>query len=523
MNEKYHVSSSPHTRSRLSTGHVMRDIVIALLPAAAMGIWHFGLQALIVLAASVCSSVLTEFVFDKICRRPDTWKDGSAVVTGLLLGLSLPPAVPVYAPILGGVFAILFVKCFFGGLGRNFMNPALAARCFLLISFGSQMTNYAYTDAVSSATPLADLLSDRTVNISQMFLGNGTATGVIGCSIFALLIGGCYLFAIDAITWEIPVSFVAVFALFIGLFGGHGFDPMYILANVLGGGIIMGSIFMATDPVTSPMTTSGQLIYGAFIGILCGVFRVFATAADSVSYAIIIGNLLTPLIDEYVVPLPFGLRKGAAEGRSKGSSFSPKLLKPALRLCLITLLAGLGLAGVYNITKDTIAAQQEAKRLQSYQAVLPDAAELVYDDAVKEAVDAQAGQVYGSDFGKAYINDVIVGKDESGSTVGYVVSATSGDGFDGNITISVGVDTEGTVQSIAFTELNETAGMGMRCADPEFKDQFAGRSVQKFTLNKAGGSTADDEIDSVSGASISSGAVVNAVNAALDYLHGSVM
>ena len=523
MNERYNVSSSPHVRSPLTTGHVMRDIVISLLPAAAMGIWHFGLKALITIAVSICAAVLTEFIFDRICHRPNTWMDLSAVVTGLLLALSLPSTVPVYIPALGGVFAILIVKCFFGGLGKNFMNPALAARCFLLISFGSQMTNFAYTDAVSSATPVADLLAERTVNISQMFLGNGTATGVIGCSAFALFIGACYLLAINAITWEIPVSFIAVFALFIGLFGGHGFDPMYITAHILGGGIIMGAFFMATDPVTSPMTQTGMLVYGAFIGLLSGIFRVFATAADSVSYAIIIGNLLTPLIDEYIVPLPFGLRKGAANTGSSHPSFSIKMLKPAIRLCVITLLAGLGLAGVYNITKDTIAAQQEAKRLQSYQAVLPDASELVYDDEVKEMVDAQAGTVYGTDFGKVYINDVIIGKDGAGGTVGYVVSATSGEGFDGNITISVGVDTEGTVQSIAFTELNETAGMGMRCADPEFKDQFNGRNVAAFVLNKAGGSTTDEEIDSVSGASISSGAVVNAVNASLDYLHSNVM
>ena len=285
----------------------------------------------------------------------------------------------------------------------------------------------------------------------------------------------------------------------------------------------MGSFFMATDPVTSPMTTEGQLLYGAAVGLLSGIFRIFATSADSVSYAIIISNLLTPLIDEYVVPLPFGLRKGASQEHIGSSAFNPKMLLPALRLCLIILLAGLGLAGVYNMTKDTIEQQKEAKRIQSYKEVLPEAEELGYDDDLKAIVDGMAGEVYGTDFGKAYINDLIVGKDASGETVGYVVGVTSNDGFDGPISLSVGVDTEGTIQKISFTELNETAGMGMKCGDPEFKDQFNGRSVTRFTLNKAGGSSSDEEIDSVSGASISSGAVVNAVNAALDFLHENVM
>ena len=523
MNERYNVSSGPHTRSRLTTGNVMRDIVISLMPATIIGVWHFGFHAFTVIALAILFAVMTEYVFDLICKRGDTWKDGSAVVTGLLLALTLPPSAPLYTPALGSIFAILIVKCFFGGLGKNFMNPALAARCFLLLSFGSQMTNYSYPDAVTSATPLAELAAERTVNISNMFLGNGEATGVIGCAAFGLLLGAFYLLAVDAISWEIPASFLGVFVLFIGIFGGHGFEPMYIIAHLLGGGVIMGAFFMATDPVTSPVSSLGMLVYGGFIGLLAGVFRIFATATDSVSYAIIIGNLLTPMIDEYIVALPFGLRKGAQNTKSAGSKLSARMFLPALRLTIITLLAGIGLAGVYNMTKDTIEEQKNAKRLESYQAVLPEAAELDYDDDVKAIVDGMSGQVYGSEFGKVFINDVVLGKDASGNPVGYVVSATSGDGFDGNISLSVGVDTEGTIQGVEFTELNETAGMGMRCAEPEFKGQFSGRNVEKFTLNKAGGSTADDEIDSVSGASISSGAVVNAVNASLDFLQANVM
>ncbi|MBP3878525.1 MAG: RnfABCDGE type electron transport complex subunit D [Lachnospiraceae bacterium] len=518
MSGLYNISSSPHTRSRLSTGRVMMDVVISLLPAACVGVWHFGLNALLVILISIGTAVLTELLFDIVAKRPVTVTDGSAVVTGLLLALCLSPAVPLFIPILGSMFAILFVKCFFGGVGKNFMNPALAGRCFLLISFSSTMTNYQYSDAVSSATPLVDLGAEKTVNLTQMFLGTGTTTGVIGCSILALMIGGLYLLVIDAITWEIPVATLAVFALFVGIFGGHGFNPQYIVAHLLGGGIVMGAFFMATDPVTSPVTTNGQLLYGALIGLLAGIFRIYATAADSVSYAIIIGNLATPLIDEFIVPLPFGFRKNAQVPDSETSSFNIKMAKPALNLFVITLVAGVGLAGVFNMTKDTIEEQKRLAKLASYEEVLPEAETLEYDDKFDAAVEALGGGVYGTDFGKAYINEVIVGKDASGATMGYVVSSSSNDGFDGTITLSVGVLEDGTVTGIAFTELAETAGMGMRCGDPEFKDQFAGRNVERFTLNKAGGSTADDEIDSVSGASISSGAVVNAVNAALAFL-----
>jgi RnfABCDGE-type electron transport complex G subunit len=278
----------------------------------------------------------------------------------------------------------------------------------------------------------------------------------------------------------------------------------------------MGAIFMATDPVTSPVTSTGQLLYGAAVGILSGVFRVYASSADSVSYAIIISNLLTPLIDEISVPKPYGYRSQSHSTEKK------KIPKSAVILCVITLIAGVCLSGVYNLTKDNIEQQQMAANVASYQEVCPDASDFTYDDAITAAVDALGGEVYGTDFGKVYINEAVTGNDASGNVVGYVISVTSADGFDGNITLSLGISADGTVNGISFTELNETAGMGMRCAEAEFKDQFAGVNVEKFTLNKAGGSTADNEIDSVSGASISSGAVVNAVNAALDFYAANI-
>ncbi len=516
----FQVSTSPHTRSRLSTGRVMTDVIISLMPAAIMGIVNYGYRAFIVELLAVVSAVAAEALFCVCAKKELTIKDGSAAVTGLLLALCLSPAVPLHLPVLGSIFAILFVKCFFGGLGKNFMNPALAGRCFLLISFSGAMTNYSLTDAVSSATPLASLLEGNTVNLTSMFIGS--ANGVIGSSILALLIGGLYLIVVDAITWEIPVATIGAFAIFVAIFDKHGVDPMYVGAHLLGGGIVMGAFFMATDPVTSPVTSTGQLLYGAIVGILAGIFRIFASSADSVSYAIIISNLATPLIDEYIVPLPFGFRKNAQVGRGGDRAFKPAMLKPALNLVVITVLAGVGLAGVFNMTRGTIEEQELKKKLNSYKTVLQGAEEFEYDEALASAVESLGGKPYGTDFGRSYINEVAVGRDASGEAVGYVVSATSADGFDGNITLSLGIGTDGMIEGIEFTELNETAGMGMRCAEPAFKDQFAGVSVDRFTLNKAGGSTADNEIDSVSGASVSSGAVVNAVNAALDFIHTNV-
>lgn len=510
MNNLLNVSSNPHDRSRKTTGSVMYDVILSLLPAAFVGVYHFGLHALLVILVAVAAAVLTEYIFDQIVHKPNTTRDGSAIVTGLLLALSLPAGVPLYIPLLGSLFAILVAKCFFGGLGKNFMNPALAGRCFLLISFSSIVSDFSL-DGVSMATPLADMAAGNPVNLVETFLG--FSNGVIGGSILALLIGGIFLWITGGITLEIPLSVLLSFSLFIALFGGHGFDPAYIFAHLVGGGIVMGAIFMATDPVSSPVTSTGQVLYGILIGVLCGLFRVMGSAADSVSYGIIISNMVVPLIDDVSVPVPYGLRKQKEPGEKKGFPIP----KPAMVLCAITLIAGIALSGVYELTKDTIEAQQLAANAEAYRSVCPDAEEFVTVDAAQTVLDELDGGTYGTDFGKVSFNEVVAGVDASGNTVGYVLSVTTGDGYDGDITLSVGLSLDGTVNSIEFTEITETAGMGMLCAEPAFKDQFAGVNTDAFILNKAGGSTADNEIDSVSGASTSSGAIVNAVNAALDF------
>lgn len=305
MSKLFNVSSSPHVRSPLTTGEVMRDVILALLPATVIGVWVHGLHAFLVIAMSIVTAVMTEFIFDYICKKPNTVTDGSAVVTGLLLALCLPASVPLYVPFAGALFAILVVKCLFGGLGKNFMNPALAGRCFLLLSFSTAVTTYA-VDGVSMATPLADMANGQAVSITGMLLG--TSNGVMGSSVIGLLIGGLFLWAVGGITLEIPVSAILSFCVFMGLFGGQGFDPSFLLAHIAGGGIVMGAVFMATDPVTSPVTSRGQILFGVLVGVLSGLFRVFGSAADSVSYAIILSNLFVPLIDEHFIPVPYGNR-----------------------------------------------------------------------------------------------------------------------------------------------------------------------------------------------------------------------
>ena len=494
---KPHMSASPHLRNRLTTGKVMLEVLLSLLPATVVGVWVNGFHAFLVIAVCMLSSVATEAIFCLVTRKPTTVTDGSAAVTGLLLALCLPASVPLYVPFLGGVFAILVVKCLFGGLGKNFMNPALAARCFLLISFGSVMTRYT-VDGVSCATPLADLAAGRPVDIMQAFWG--FSNDVIGGSVAGMLIGGIYLWLVGGITLHIPVSVLASFTLFVGLFGGHGFDPAYLLAHLCSGGIVMGAVFMATDPVTSPTNAFGHVVYGCIIGILSGIFRVFGSATDSVSYAIITANLVVPIIDEYCIPLPYGLRSGAQEGKKKGIV----LPKEAVVLGVITLIAGICLSGVYAVTKEPIARQQQAASLASYQEVCPGADRFDYDDDLSAAVEALDGGVYGTGFGKAYINEVVVGT-AGDQIVGYVVSVTSGDGVEGDITLSVGISADGTVTGIAFTELNETPGMGSLCGEPAFKDQFVGVKTDRFDLSGSGlvidgASEATGTADTASGA-----------------------
>jgi len=304
MNKLFKVSSNPHIRSKATTGNIMLTVVLALLPATGFGIYNFGIRALILIAVTILSAVLTELLYEKICRKPVTIGDFSAVVTGLLLALNLPVSVPWWICAVGAVFAILVVKMLFGGLGQNFMNPALGARCFLLISFTSLMTNFD-CDAYTGATPLAALKEGGSVDLLNMFLGK--TAGTIGeTSMLAILIGACILLITGVIDLKIPGTYIVTFVLFVLLFGGHGFDPAFLSAQLAGGGLMLGAFFMATDYATRPITKKGQYVYGIILGLLTGIFRLFGPSAEGVSYAIIISNLLVPLIEKVTLPKAFG-------------------------------------------------------------------------------------------------------------------------------------------------------------------------------------------------------------------------
>lgn len=305
MGKLLNVSSSPHVRSNDSTRRIMTDVAIAMLPATAYGVWQFGLYSLFVVLVTVASCVLTEYAYEACMKRPLTVSDGSAVVTGMILGLNMPPSIPLWMPALGGIFAILIVKQLYGGLGQNFMNPALAARCFLLISFAGPMTTFTYNDAVAGATPLASLKAGEAVDVTAMFIGQ--VPGTIGeVSVIALLIGAAYLVYRKVISLRIPVTYILTVAVFAAVFGSNGFDMNYILAHVCGGGLIFGAFFMATDYVTSPITAKGQIAFGVILGLLTGLFRIFGGSAEGVSYAIILGNILVPLIEKATLPVAFG-------------------------------------------------------------------------------------------------------------------------------------------------------------------------------------------------------------------------
>ena len=309
MSDLYHVSSSPHVRSKDTTERIMLYVIIALLPTTLFGIYNFGYRALILILVTIASCVASEWIFNKIVHQKQTINDLSAVVTGLLLALNLPATLPWWEAVLGGVFAIVVVKCMFGGLGQNFMNPALGARCFLLIAFAANMTNFTI-DSYTGATPLAAMRNGDPVNTMDMLIGR--TAGTIGeTSAIAILIGAIFLILMGVIDLRIPASYIITFIVFMLLFSGHGADWTYITAQLCGGGLMLGAFFMATDYVTSPITPMGQIIFGICCGIFTGLFRCFGANAEGVSFAIILSNILVPMIEKYTVPRAFGMVKEA--------------------------------------------------------------------------------------------------------------------------------------------------------------------------------------------------------------------
>ena len=299
---KLTVSSSPHIRSGATTQNIMLDVIIALVPAFIASIAIFGIRAALVVFVCVASCVLAEFLWQKLMHKTVTVSDLSAVVTGILLAYNLPVSIPLWQAVIGSIVAIIVVKQLFGGIGKNFANPAITGRIVMFLAFSVSMTTWVFPDGVSSATPLALIGSGNTGSLPsllQMFLG--VRGGCLGeTSVLALLIGGIYLVCRRVITWHTPVIYVATVFVFTLILGQQ---PVY---QIMSGGLMLGAIFMATDYVTTPYTTIGKIIFGVGAGILTVIIRVYGSYPEGVSYSILLMNILTPYINRIRIKLPVG-------------------------------------------------------------------------------------------------------------------------------------------------------------------------------------------------------------------------
>ena len=549
------ISASPHVRSKATTADIMFDVIIALVPATAIGVYNFGLHALLLVIACIVSAVLAEFLYEYIFKLPITIGDFSAVVTGLLLAMNLPPELPIWMAVVGSIFAIIVVKQLFGGLGKNFMNPALAARCFLILSFGAAMTRFTY-DGVTTATPLAIIKNGGTYSLKDMFLG--FTAGTIGeTSAVALLIGALYLLLRRVISPRIPLVYIGTFTIAIALYGAFKDKDVvnYTLCELCGGGLMLGAWFMATDYVTSPITPKGKVIYGIILGLLTFVLRIFGNGAEGVSYAIIMTNLMVPLIELLSKPKPFGYQAELSEEEKKKSKKKAKkddetdadkskaasdqseketdktseeaqspedkkdikgIFKAITVIMLITVIMGAILGTVYSITKEPIAQAEEKAKQDAYKEVFPEADEIItYGD---EELDYKAVNDVLGNYGylNDHIDEISLAEDADGALAGYVIVVTTNQGYNGEIKLVVGLKTDLTITGISFLTLAESPGLGMEADKDKFKSQFVGRNVgiDGFNYTKTG-AVADNEIDALSGATITTSAVVNAVNAAV--------
>ena len=308
MNNLLNVSGSPHLKTDINTQSIMIDVIISLIPCMCFGIYVFGKKALLIIAVSTITAVLSEFLFDLITKRKNSIFDFSAAVTGILLGLNMPVSVDLYIPILGSIFAIIVAKMLFGGLGQNFMNPALCGRAFLVMSFASAMNNFTY-DGVTTATPLNTLRQG--INIDLINTTIGFIPGTIGeVSTLAILIGFIYLLIKKIIDYRIPFFSLFTFIIFILLFSGNASNINYVIGQAISGGLLFGIVFMATDYVTSPVTNFGKVLYGVFLGIMFGIFRLYGKSTEGVTFSILIGNLLVPFIEKITINRPFGRESG---------------------------------------------------------------------------------------------------------------------------------------------------------------------------------------------------------------------
>lgn len=309
--DQFVVSSSPHINSEESVAKIMKDVVIALIPAGIASIYFFGGRSALIIAVAVISAILTEWLIQKLYKKSVTVDDWSAVVTGVLIAYNMPPTVPLWMPAIGSIIAIALIKQAFGGLGHNFMNPALGARAILLASWPIHMTTWVTPglDAISTATPLELLkgggMQAELPSLWDAFIGN--IGGCIGeTSAIALIIGGLYLLYKGVINWRIPATFLGTVMLMTWVFGADGFFTGNGIYNLFVGGLMLGAFFMATDYSSSPVTPKGQIIMGIGCGVITSIIRLYGGYPDGVTYAILIMNIATPLIDKYTMPSIYG-------------------------------------------------------------------------------------------------------------------------------------------------------------------------------------------------------------------------
>ena len=332
MAKKLTVSASPHMRSKETTTGIMLDVIIALIPALVMCVVYFGLRALVLTAVCVASCVVFEYISRKVMKRNNTIGDLSAVVTGLILAFNLPATLPFWMAVIGSLIAIVVVKQMFGGIGQNFVNPAMTARIILMTSFPTAMAKWVVpftdtwsADAVTSATPMATLATLKPLDVSaaadalpsltDMLIGkHGGSMGEV-CSI-ALIIGGLYLIARKVISPIIPITFIGTVAVFM-LFAGKGHID-FVAYELLGGGLMLGAFFMATDYSTSPINKKGKIIFGIGCGLITSIIRIFGSLPEGVSFSIILMNILVPHIENMTTPKPFGaVKEKKAKGEAK--------------------------------------------------------------------------------------------------------------------------------------------------------------------------------------------------------------
>ena len=310
---KLTVASSPHIRGNFRTSRIMLDVVLALLPALAVGVWMLGIRALLVTLVCVATAVASEFLYSLILRKRQTVIDCSAIVTGLLLAMTLPHTVPYWQAAVGSLFAIVLTKALCGGLGQNVFNPALAARAFLMLIYPVGLTRYVGVDGVSSATPLHHMVMPALPEESLLDMLLGNCPGSIGeLSALALLAGGVYLVCRKVISARIPLAYIGSVAVLTLVFHKTDAPVQWMLYSLLSGGLMLGAIFMATDYATSPATPTGQLVYGVGCGVLTVIFRYFGIFPEGVTYAILLMNALVWIIDRFTAPKRFGTKKGGA-------------------------------------------------------------------------------------------------------------------------------------------------------------------------------------------------------------------